>query len=262
MGTTHSVARAITPCIFVDRVPTEVRAQIFSYVLAREEPIYFRYTLPKNAEGQRKRKWVIDNDGSLLPGPDLDNTTALLRTCKTFRAEASEVLFSTNSFVFPSTTAVTKFLEEIGAPKHAIKALIIERYVLSTAEQFWHSLVPLVNLRTITLPHYELCQTRARPVKLHAVQQYMEPLLEVLHAARTAREKDVDLRSLIRLKVSKIPCWWCRNDHRLKDFRDPHYDQCTTACGTQAAAAEHAKLVGRIEGLIAATMKETQEKSR
>ncbi|OQO02181.1 hypothetical protein B0A48_11733 [Cryoendolithus antarcticus] len=130
-----------------------------------------RYLLLKVAEGKRNRKWVIDNDESLLPGPELDNTTALLKTCKTFWAEASEVLFSTNSFVFPSTAAVTKFLEEIGALEHAIKALIIERYVPSTAEQFWHSLVPLVNLRTITLPHYELCQARAQPVKLHAVQQ-------------------------------------------------------------------------------------------
>ncbi|KAK6422007.1 hypothetical protein LTR95_016735 [Oleoguttula sp. CCFEE 5521] len=256
MGTRNSVARATTPCVFVDRVPTEVRAQIFTYVLVWDEPIYFRYILPKDPEGKRKRKWVIDNGGSLLPGPELDNATALLKTCKTFRAEASEVLFSTNTFNFPSSTAVTKFLEEIGGPKHAIRAFSIQRYVLSTAEDFWLSLVPLLNLHSIKMPHHELCQTRAQPVKLQVMQQQMKPLLGALQTARTQKRQEVDLVDLIQLVETEIRCWHCANDHRLKDYRDPHYGECTEACETREAASEHAKLVRQIEELLAAAVQE------
>ncbi|KAK6432896.1 hypothetical protein LTR95_010932 [Oleoguttula sp. CCFEE 5521] len=230
---------AASLCLFTDQVPTEIRKQIFSYVLTKKNPISFCPVMPMGGDGRRKRVWAAqqcvpkyNKKYSKKNIPELEPTyfTALLATCKIFNVEASEVLFSCNVFSFPTSVVATKFIETIGGPKYAIKSIAIEKYHRTSPKTFWLSLLALVNLRTISIPHRELCQNKHGRVSLRHLQGHMAPLIRSLQQTYAQRGLPIDLRDLVQVSQQQgdtcyecgetDPLWLTQDSYWAEESRD------------------------------------------
>ncbi|OQO02183.1 hypothetical protein B0A48_11735 [Cryoendolithus antarcticus] len=137
-------ASTITPCIFTDRIPPEIRKMIFDHVLIRPEPFkFYRVFSPiQRVDGKRKGRWIAGKDtlGTKYAGlaysrraqawvPKKPRHTALLQTCSTFHAEAVEVFYGSNSFVFSTSTEAMRVVESFGHAKASIRKIFIWDYV-------------------------------------------------------------------------------------------------------------------------------------
>ncbi|KAK6422005.1 hypothetical protein LTR95_016733 [Oleoguttula sp. CCFEE 5521] len=243
MAASNLNSQITLPCPFTDTVPTEIRKEIFGYLLTKGSPIQFRYIVPPGPDGRRERKWIAVPDIKWNSQTRRNEAThydiaRLLGTCKLFRTEASEVLFSRNVFSFPTTSSVIKFLETIGGPKYAIRAIAVDEYIQSTSKQFWQSLLPLKSGHNV------------KPIKRDLLQKHMGPLLTMLRAAYDQRQQSIDLQDLVQVKDPEYwLCRGCATKHpefrdvwsmsiaQCKELRVPEYDELKESIRALIAAA-------------------------
>ncbi|OQO02182.1 hypothetical protein B0A48_11734 [Cryoendolithus antarcticus] len=206
-------------CYLLDRIPIEIRKDIFSYVLTKEWPIQFAVV---RSSGKSSGKYVsrFHNRNSKHPGqvyiPKTKSwvqapliVTALLQTCKQIQAEASEVFYGCNEFQFKTTSVAAGWLTTFEGPMHAIKVLDVGGDLTTKAAKgFWKALLPLVNLRVLKLEHIHLCpKSLSKSIRLTALQRELTPFLKVLrdsykHQGLAANAADV-------LQISNYRCWGC-----------------------------------------------------
>ncbi|OQN95266.1 hypothetical protein B0A48_18563 [Cryoendolithus antarcticus] len=152
--------------------------------------------------------------------PKQPRVTALTLVCKTFYHEAIDVLCGENDFEFNSSTIVTRFFDSIGASKTAIRSIFVHEYIKGTAAAFWQSLHPLVNLRSLSLSHDELCQKwpYGRGAKLSVVVSQAEPLLKILHDSYT--QQGLSRRVVDVVQVRPDACYTCSRDRTCPTCQD------------------------------------------
>ncbi|KAK6428666.1 hypothetical protein LTR95_015187 [Oleoguttula sp. CCFEE 5521] len=143
---------------------------------------------PVNYKGPRRQRRNAQHPGQVYDSATRrwirqpTSVTAVLLTCKVLHAEAEEVLYGCNTFSFETNTRLTKFLVSFDGPVHLIKMLKMDDYIIATAKAFWQALIPLVNLRRVSIGHYGFCRNRARtqgPTSALLVR-HMTPLLKIL----------------------------------------------------------------------------------
>nr|OQO22220.1 hypothetical protein B0A51_11924 [Rachicladosporium sp. CCFEE 5018] len=131
-----------TNCYLTDRLPPEIRKEIFGYVLTKPNPIEFTVTYPVNRNGSREQRYVVaghqrnaSHIGQIFDTttrewvPEPARATALLMVCKLVHTEAEEVLYGSNIFKFLNTARLANFLTSFGGPAYAIKQVELHHYV-------------------------------------------------------------------------------------------------------------------------------------
>nr|OQO20781.1 hypothetical protein B0A51_12841 [Rachicladosporium sp. CCFEE 5018] len=266
-----SANAVIAPCALVDRVPAEIRKEIFSYVLEQRLPISVHYIMPRNEDGSRTRKWVFRPSykrcySTLRYEKEVFQLSAILVTCKLIHAEASKVLFSRNVFEFPTAASVPQFLATIGGPQYAIRSITISTYGQTSGKAFWDGLLPLVNLRSVKMPHRILCQAKSKPLKLPLLLQHMGPLLKSLHGRRKQQRQGptcaIYYNSMI---LGRCACNTCGAKHYqlwLQAFRNAPplnaaaiaYDRGRSHFEGKLYRLEREELVQRVRAMIGAAI--------
>ena len=126
-------------------LPTELRLQIYEYVLPRLEP------LEPMEQLHRDSPCLVTQAGRTKPGR-LDKTrTAILQTCRTIRNEALDLLFARRTFSLHSAKALYLFLRQIGqSGRDRIQGVDV-RYVQREDALAFSLLATCPKLRSLTL---------------------------------------------------------------------------------------------------------------
>ncbi|KAK6441365.1 hypothetical protein LTR95_002418 [Oleoguttula sp. CCFEE 5521] len=211
-----------TACTLTDRIPPEIRREIFSYLLVRDDQIEFRPKYSDHASGMRETHWTSRNHGrwrersgerifderkTLSP-----HGTAILRICKLVTREAGEVLYSCNVFRFSNLRCAGGFLGELGDLNSAIRHVILERFEggSTLVHGFWTGLLPLVNLRSLRLPHDVMCKAHRSKISMRTLQCRILPLLKGIRDSNA--QKGIIFDSVKVLQTPQDICHACCRD--------------------------------------------------
>ncbi|KAK6432897.1 hypothetical protein LTR95_010933 [Oleoguttula sp. CCFEE 5521] len=208
-----------TTCTLMDKVPPEIRERIFSYLLVRDQPIEFIHLFTKEARAFEQAKWVIDthytDSWTALRVVDKTKTrwtaasrfAAILVTCKLFAREAGEVLYGKNNFRFDTSKAAWSFLGGLGRWRAAITEVIVNKLDNHKKDLFL-ALSPLVNLRSLILPHTAFCTASRSVLSFRILKGALLPFPVALRTSYTQQGIRTDPMDI--LESGAEPCGRCR----------------------------------------------------
>nr|OQO20932.1 hypothetical protein B0A51_12246 [Rachicladosporium sp. CCFEE 5018] len=244
-----------TNCYLTDRLPPEIRKEIFGYVLTKPNPIEFTVTYPVNRNGSREQRYVVaghqrnaSHIGQIFDTttrewvPEPARATALLMVCKLVHTEAEEVLYGSNIFKFLNTARLANFLTSFGGPAYAIKQVELHHYVVGSAKAFWRSLLPLVNLRRLAIGHSGLCRNGAGAPgpRSELLVKHMTPLLKILKASYEVRRLASNPADVLVIRTQRCLACSCKcGKEDRKAYCDCLFDKVVSAPSQQALFATH-----------------------
>ncbi|KAK6427966.1 hypothetical protein LTR95_015895, partial [Oleoguttula sp. CCFEE 5521] len=127
-----------------------------------------------------------------------------------------------------TNTRLTKFLTSFDGPTDLIRTLKVDDYIIATAQPFWQALIPLMNLRKVSMGHYGFCRNRARtqgPTSALLVRQ-MTPLLKVLKCSYSKQGLTInpaDVLDIFNTECESCSCGCGKLDR--KEYCDCKYDE-------------------------------------
>ncbi|KAK6422006.1 hypothetical protein LTR95_016734 [Oleoguttula sp. CCFEE 5521] len=234
-------------CFLTDRIPPEIRGRILRQLLIKRSPIEIRYIRPRGTPGEPENRYYISTHRE---HPHHPGSTALLQTCKLISTEATQVLYGGNEFSFREEESLLGFLRIPGAGKHLMQKVRITgntNSMLGTSA-FWNYLLPLTNLRTITLGHSRMCQGEYRSVEFGLLQTLAMPLMRTLRDFYETQRLKVDPSDLLQVEADFCEACNCTCEVRHKW---PNGGKCPKPSNDRLAFDErHAELVRSVKATL------------
>nr|OQO14580.1 hypothetical protein B0A51_18349 [Rachicladosporium sp. CCFEE 5018] len=265
----HKVPVSITnipptsTCFLTDLIPPEIRDRTLRQLLIKRSPIVIRYIRPRGTPGEPENRYYISThrEHPHHPGyvhdrakhrwvPSPLRFTALLQTCKLINTEATQVLYGSNEFSVCDEETLMGFLKMPGAGKLAIQKVRITGYYFSMLDRptFWNSVLPLTNLRTITIAHSRLCERSFPRVSLEELQRLVMPLMKSLSASYDMQGLTASPVDVLQVQADFCEACNCTCEVRHKW---PNGGKCPKPSTDRLAFDErHVELVRSVKGTL------------
>ncbi len=186
-------------------LPMELRTIIYNLVLIKPTPtpiqiVSFKVPSRDRRPVQRGRQLRIGHEGLTWDKQQgkwlrmAPSSLAITQVNREVSAEALEVVYGSNTFVFPETSDMDTFIRTIGSNERFVRYHEVpgeSSWTDKRSSKIFRSLPPLANLRSIKINHRVVCSTlrAVGGVTFDGFISDVMPFLRALH--NTIRQKDL-----------------------------------------------------------------------